>query len=106
MPVGDDHREEDGLLLGVVGGHMVSHFPDGAVCVRASALVYNPVEVPDEVLLCCELTEDMLRLGEVQASYGPGDLDLTSVLLVVQLLGKHLGELQDFSHQAPRRGLL
>lgn len=88
---------------------MVSHFLDGTVGVGAFALVPNVIEVPDEVLLSCELTEDVLRLREVQASYGPGDLDAPVILIclvLAQILGKHLGELLNFLHQAARRGLL
>lgn len=109
MPVSDDHREEDGLLPRVVVDHLVSHFFEGAVGVGAFALVPNVIEVPDEVLPGCELTEDMLRLREVQASYGPGDLDAPVIpfrLVLVQFLGKHLGELLNFLHQAARWGLL
>lgn len=39
---------------------MVSHFLEGAIGVGAFALVPNPINVPDEVLLGCELTEDVL----------------------------------------------
>lgn len=106
MPVSDDHREEHRLCPCGVVGHVLSHIFKGAVGEGAFALVYNPYNVPDEGLLVCEVTEDKLRLGEVQASYGPGDLDLALVQLVIQLLGKHLGELLHFLHQAARRRLL
>lgn len=106
MAVSDDHREEDGLRPCEVVGHVVGHFFKGAVGVGAFAFIYNPIEVPDEVLLACEWTEDVLRLREVQASYGPGDLDLALVLHIRQPLGKDLGELHNFFKHAPRWRLL
>lgn len=106
MPVGDEHGEEDGLRPRVVLGHLLDHVFDGAVGVGAFALVYDPAEVPDEVLPGRELAEDELVLGEVLASDGPGDLDPALVLLIGQPLDKDLGELLDFFHQRPRWGLL
>ncbi len=106
MPVGDEHREEGALRPRVVLRHLVDHVFDGAVGVGAFALVFNPTEVPDEVLPGRELAEDPLVLGEVLASYGPGDQDLALVLLISQPLDKDFGELLNFLHQRPGRGLL
>lgn len=106
MPIGDDHRKEDGLHLWVVVGHLVGHVFEGAVGEGAFAFVYNLTEIPDEVLLGCELAEHPLRLREVQASYGPADQDLALVFIIYQPLGKDLGELLHVVHQDPRWGLL
>lgn len=85
---------------------LVGHVFQGTVDVGAFPQVPDPAEVPDEVLPGRELAEDDLRLGEMQTSYGPADLDLAPVLLVRQPLGKDLGELFDVFHQDTRRGLL
>ena len=106
MAISDDHREEGSLRPGVVVGHLVCHVFEGAVGVGAFAEVCNPTETPDEALPGCKLAEDHLLLGEVQASYGPGDLDLAQVLFISQLLSKDLGELLDVFHQYSRWGLL
>lgn len=87
-------------------GHLVGHVFEGAVSEGALAFVFNPTKVPDKVLPGCELAKHPLRLGEVQASYGPADLDLALVFLIIQFLGKHLGELLNVFHQDPRWGLL
>lgn len=87
-------------------GHFVGHSLEGAVSEGAFAFVLNPSEVPDEVLLGCELAEHILRLGIVKASYGPADLDLALVFLISQLLDKDLGELLYAFHQDPGWRLL
>lgn len=87
-------------------GHLVGHVFEGAVGERAFAFVNDPTKIPDEVLLGCELAEHPLRLGEVQASYGPADLDLALVFFISQPLDKDLGELLHVFHQDPRWGLL
>lgn len=106
MPICDEHREEDAPCPQIALGHLFDHAFDGAVSVGAFALVFNPTEVPDEVLPGRELAEDILVLGEVLPSYGPGDLDPALVLLISQPLDKDLGELLYFVHQRPRWGLL
>lgn len=85
---------------------MVSHVFEGAVSVGAFTQVSDRCKVPDEVLFGGELAEDYLSLGVVQASYGPGDLDLAPVLLISETLGEDPGELLDALHQAARRRLL
>lgn len=67
--------------------HLLGHVSEGAVDVGAFAQVPDPTETPDEALSGRELAEDHLRLGEVQASDGPSDLDLVPVFLVSELLG-------------------
>lgn len=106
VAISDDHREEDGLGPCVVVGHLVSHVFEGAVDVGALAQVFDVLQTPDEVLFGGELAEDHLRLGEVKASYGPRDVDLALVLLMLELLDKELCEFLDAVHQAARRTLL
>lgn len=84
----------------------MSHVCDGAVNVGALAQVFDPIHVPDEVILGGEIAEDLVCLGEVKASYGPCDADLAPVFLFLELLGKDLCEVLDAVHQAARRTLL
>lgn len=106
MTVSDDHREEDRLHPWEVVSHLVRHVLQGAVDVGAFAQVSYPAEAPDEALLGGELAEDHLRLGEVQAPYGPGEVDLGPVILISQPLGEDPGELLDVLHQYTRWRLL
>lgn len=106
VAVSDDHREERGVRPRVVLRQLVGHVFQGAVDVGALSQVPDPAQVPDEVGPGGELAEDDLRLGEMQASDGPADLDLALVLLVGEPLGEDLGELFDVFHQDPRRRLL
>lgn len=107
VAVRDDHGEEGGLRPWImVLGHLVGHVSEGAVNVGAFAQVRDPAQAPDEGLSGCELAEDHLCLRKVQASDGPSDLDLTSVLLVCECLGEYSGVLLDALHQTARRGLL
>lgn len=75
------------------------HVFEGAVDIGAFAQISDSPEVPDEVLFGRELAEDHLRLGEMQASYGPHDLDLAFVLFTSKPLHKDLNELFDVFHQ-------
>lgn len=106
VAVGDDDSEEGRLDVRLVVGQLVGHAFEGAVSKCALSFVSNPTKVPDEVLFGCERAEHKLRLGEVQASYGPADVDLALVFLICQLLGKDLGELLDAFNQDSRWGLL
>lgn len=85
---------------------MLRHAFKGTVGEGSLAFVFNPTKVPDKVLLGCELAEHILRLGEVQASYGPADMDLAFVVLISQALDKDLGELLHVFQQDARWGLL
>lgn len=62
MAISDDHGEEHSFRSGVVLGHFVGHVPQGAVGVGAFTQVFDLAEVPDEVLLGCELAENNLPL--------------------------------------------
>lgn len=106
MAVSDDHREKDGLGSWVVLSQKVGHVFQSTVDVGAFSQVTDPSQAPDEVLPGGERAEDNLSLGEMQASYGPADLDLAVVLFISQLLGKDLRELFDLFHQNPRWRLL
>lgn len=106
MAISDDHGKGDRLRVRVVAGHFVGHVFDGAVGEGALSFVSDPAQVPDEVLLVCELAEHPVALGEVQAAYRPADLDVALVFLIRQCLDKDPSELLDALHQNSRRRLL
>lgn len=106
MTIGDDHGEGHRIRARLVAGHFVGHVFDCAVREGALSFVSDLVQVPDEVLLVCELAEHKVALGEVQAAYGPADLDVALVFLIIQALNKGPGERLDALHQNPRRRLL
>lgn len=106
MTIGDDHGEGHRLRVRLVAGHFVGHVFDSAVGEGALSFVSDLVQVPDEVLLVCELAEHPVALGEVQAAYRPADPDVALVFLIRQGLNKGPGERLDVLHQNPRRRLL
>lgn len=106
MAISDDHGKGDRLRVRVVAGHFVGHVFDGAVGEGALSFVSDPAQVPDEVLLVCELAEHPVALGEVQAAYRPADPDVALVFLIRQCLNKGPSELLDALHQNSRRRLL
>ena len=106
VAIGDDHSELNGVCVRVELGHLLNRFFNGTVGEGSHAFVFNPIKIPDKFLLVCELAEHILRLGEVQASYGPGDVDLVFVVLISQPFGKGLGEILHIFQQDARWGLL
>lgn len=106
MAISDEDGKEGSPHPCKAVGQLVSHVFDGAVGVGAFAQVIDFSDIPDEVVFGGELAEDHLLLGEVQAPYGPADLDLAPVLFIAKLLGKHPCVFLNAVHQATGRGFL
>ena len=105
IAVRHDHPKVHRLHRKRVPCDLLSHVVEGAVDVRALAKVGDRVDVPEEFFTAGDPAEDLVVLGEVEASHGPAELDAIGVGLVLQSHGEVLGELFDTRHHAAR-GLL
>lgn len=98
VTIGYHHSKEDCVFTRGRLGHLVRHVFEGTIDVGAFAKIFDPNEIPDKVLSGCDVTKGDLCLREMQASDGPGDLNLAPVILIRKLLGKHPSEILDAFH--------
>lgn len=80
VAISDDHSKALGIGFGWRAHELLGHVGDGAVNVSAHAQVFDRLEPPDEFILTGDGADNLMLLGEVKASYRPGDLNRISVI--------------------------